>query len=301
MRRSVHAAILNTIESEEFDFDKTLRKLEAKFPNERNVALCSILAQEYQKRVKKTYGFQTSSAKRKEILKTYKAKLEAQKRGDPGTEYPEGIIVNIARKNKFSATLTARSLIAEFIPGNAPKNQLTQLLKDSSLISDRDLAYEVFKATLKDENYGFLSECIKSAIGCEYERRLKRHLRRLNFSYQDEHDLRAAGYDKTPDVKLDVPISVNGSIVNWIESKALFGDEENHTTYLNEQLWSYWNRFGPGLVIYWCGYLRHLDWSTEHGILVRDSFPSDSEIVTFDPLSDLFEDFHTDSDQDQAE
>ena len=67
---------------------------------------------------------------------------------------------------------------------------------------------------------------------------------------QDEHDLRSGGYDKTPDVKLDVPIAVNGSVVNWIESKALFGDDENHTAYLNEQLWSYWNRWAQVLCLH---------------------------------------------------
>lgn len=57
-----------------------------------------------------------------------------------------------------------------------------------------------------------------------------------------EDQLRARGYDKTPDVKLDTPCAVDGFIVNWVESKAVFGDQATHDQYAKDQYLKYWNR-----------------------------------------------------------
>lgn len=64
-------------------------------------------------------------------------------------------------------------------------------------------------------------------------------LRELGISYQSEDDLRAAGFSKTPDVKLDAPIGVRGRMVNWIDSKASFGDEHIHKSQGSDQFQRY--------------------------------------------------------------
>ena len=53
-------------------------------------------------------------------------------------------------------------------------------------------------------------------IGHDYENKAKRSLERLGLSYQDEDELREKGYDKTPDIKLDIPFAYNGYVINWI-------------------------------------------------------------------------------------
>lgn len=102
-----------------------------------------------------------------------------------------------------------------------------------------------------------------------------------NIAFRNEEHLRLRGYDKTPDIKLEVPIAVNGYVINWIESKARFGNMEVHQKYIKEQFLSYWNRFGSGLVIYWFGFLESLNKSTEKKFIIMDHFPEN--ITYMDP------------------
>ena len=76
-------------------------------------------------------------------------------------------------------------------------------------------------------------------------------MRIKNIPFETEDDLRRKGYSKTPDVRLLVPIALplpNGKhqIINWIDSKAMFGDYYAFHQNKN-QLTGYLNRFGPGI------------------------------------------------------
>jgi len=154
------------------------------------------------------------------------------------------------------------------------RSEINRLLRDTTQIDDRDLAYEVYLCTIHDDHYGPMPDTIKQSIGQEYELILKDKLDELGVTYVPENDLRQHGFDKTPDFKLETPIAIEGRVVNWIESKALFGDEETHQTYLKEQLMSYMNRFGPGLVLYFLGFVDTLEANTVPGIFIRDHFPN---------------------------
>ena len=78
-----------------------------------------------------------------------------------------------------------------------------------------------------------------SRIGGEHEQKIKDRLRALDIPFVDKHVLRSRGYDKTPDVKLEVPIAVGRRVINLIQGSLLFGDREAHEGYLRDQFWSY--------------------------------------------------------------
>lgn len=85
--------------------------------------------------------------------------------------------------------------------------------------------------------------CDLRSLGQQYEIRLHKEAVQLGLAFRDEEYLRKFGYDKTPDLKLEVPVAVDGFVINWIESKALFANEEVHKDYMNSQYLSYWNRY----------------------------------------------------------
>ncbi len=190
MKRSVYKEIVRVIEQEEWDFEETHKTLKNKFPDVKSDTLRSILNQEYQKHVKKTHHYQTSEHKRRESFATYKSKASA-------VPYKRGIIIEIAKKNRFSPAQTAKIILEEHLKsvnGVEPqKSVVSNYLKNTGLIQDGKLAFEVSMAIMKDDTYGYPAECIKSSIGHEYERKAKRGLLNLGLTYQDENELRAKG------------------------------------------------------------------------------------------------------------
>jgi len=269
-----------------FDFDVVLGELMHQFPGEREDSIRSILAQEYQRQIKRGFKESHSAGNKRKMYQQYK---EAVERGDA-----EGVVVRLAREAGTSAALTARTVLEEWlslqreegegrVDDKVVKQQVGRLMRDTTLLGDGRLAYEVWLATIEDHSYGPFAEAIKGSVGEEHEQKIKDILKEKDIPYCDEHVLRGQGYDKTPDIKLEIPLALEegGHIINWIESKALFGDPESHSGYLKDQFWSYWNRFGPGMVIYWAGYVKQLDVHRAQGIVLCDHFPE--KIIRYQP------------------
>lgn len=163
------------------------------------------------------------------------------------------------------------------------KQDVNKTLKKPELLRAENsrLASEVHLCNILDDDYGPLSDIIKQSIGHEKEVFLKRRAKELNLVFKDEDQMRAEGFDKTPDLRLEIPVVIDGVVIHWIESKASFGDESTHSVYLKDQFWSYQNRFGPGIVIYWFGFIAELDVNRGKGVLLYDHLPEN--FIQFDP------------------
>jgi len=189
-------------------------------------------------------------------------------------------ILSISQSINISPCLISRMIIELQLIDQDPdlstsqiKSEVTKCIKDTSFIEDKRLRWEVDQCIKYDDNYSPLVERVRHMIGVEYEQQLNLKLSELGIPFKTESEMRKLGMPKTPDVKLEVPIVVSGNVINWIESKASFGDEYTHKLYLQEQFWGYCNRYGPGLVIYWFGFIDELDIFKDKGIMLIDHFP----------------------------
>ncbi len=154
---------------------------------------------------------------------------------------------------------------------------------------DPFLAMNVKVCVLSDDICSPKAEYTKQLIGAQKEQELIQKLRSLKISFMMEKCMRNLGFPKTPDVLLSVPIAIDGTVINWVESKAFFGDPYQHDRYLKKQYWAYHNRFGPGLVVYWFGYVHELATPLlqQSGILLRssmDGFDRPGAITRIEPI-----------------
>jgi CDAN1-interacting nuclease 1 len=197
------------------------------------------------------------------------------------------VILHMSINNKFSPLGLSRILLNEKYK-SSDKSEISDMLRDPNLIPDSLMAANIGFCLYNDNQEGILTDAIRKCVGEEYELKLKQYARYAGLEFYDEGDLRRTGYDKTPDLKLAIPCLYKGKVIHWIESKALFGDLYVHQKYIRDQLTSYSNRFGAGLVIYWFGYLDQIINVPEngHNIFIADEFPNEFELelLKFDHL-----------------
>ncbi|XP_053674545.1 CDAN1-interacting nuclease 1 [Anopheles nili] len=249
-------------------------ELENKFPEYSADTLGSIIAKEVVQKVKSNHS--KLSANAESLVKEYQTIAKETRAHD--------VIQKMAVKLTIPSMVLCRIILGH-IYQTAPRGEVAEMLRMPDLISDSLLAVNVGYCLYSENMDGPVTDIVRRCIGEEYEIRLKKLARDAGMFFYDEGDLRRTGYDKTPDLKMAVPFIFRGKVVNWIESKASFGDMDSHKRYIKDQLASYGNRFGPGIVIYWFGYLESIADCPENGssVIVTDGFPKmdEMEFLTF--------------------
>lgn len=184
---------------------QSLRKLKQRFPSQSQATLLSIFSQEYQKHIKRTHAkHHTPEA----IENYYQRYLNGVGRNGAAP-----VLLELANEVDYAPSLMARIILERFLQGHEQtppsKSVINNMLRDPSQIPDGVLANQVYQCIVNDCCYGPLVDCIKHAIGYEHEVLLRDLLLKKNLSFLDEDQLRAKGYDKTPDFILQVPVGLD--------------------------------------------------------------------------------------------
>lgn len=165
--------------------------------------------------------------------------------------------VEISRYYKFPPILTMMLIFQE---NRTSKKQFWEYIRDPDLLESPVAAAEVRDAVKRDIVYSPEANDRQKERGQWGEGLLQGWLDSQGIEYMTENDIRdEEGSSKTPDCLLKEPMMYNGRIIRWIESKASFGDSVEFRFNSRKQLIPYTEIFGPGVVVYWTGYVNGME------------------------------------------
>ena len=168
------------------------------------------------------------------------------------------------------------------------RDMALQWLKKPALILSKScdsalLQQQVNVCFENDDTFGPLLDQSRRNAGMHYESILAQHLLAAGARFLNDGAMKAVRLSKTPDALLVTPLVVAGVTLRWVESKGLFGDPDTMAHHVESQLLSYCDRYGPGLVIYWLGFVADTAESimdTHRSIVIRDSFPVNATLLS---------------------
>jgi hypothetical protein len=164
-------------------------------------------------------------------------------------------LLSIARKWRFPPMLTGLLLFQEM---GYSKKQFWKFVREPECTKNPRIKREIEEITREDMVYSPWASEVQCQRGHWGEKKLQDWLDSKSITYRTEKDLRGE-YPKTPDCLLDKPMKINGWKVNWIESKASFGDKIEVRKNVRNQLSPYVELFGHGIVVYWFGHVEEID------------------------------------------
>jgi hypothetical protein len=138
------------------------------------------------------------------------------------------------------------------------KKEIKKCIENPDEVDDEVLKRIIWKSVFTDYIYSPIAVRNQFARGRLGELIIHQWLENRGYEFKTEKELRKESI-KTPDFYFSEPISVRGEDINWIESKALFGDPKTHWVYWKKQYSKYIELFGNGFVVYWFGKVYELN------------------------------------------
>ncbi len=164
-------------------------------------------------------------------------------------------LLHLSEKWRFPPILTGLLIFQE---NGFSKKQFWKYVREPECISNPRIKREIVEITQADMIYSPWGNEIQYKRGAWGENKLHEWLNSNGITYRTEKDLRGL-YPKTPDCLLDEPMKINGWTINWIESKASFGDRVEFNKNIRGQLSQYVDLFGHGIVVYWFGHVDEVE------------------------------------------
>jgi hypothetical protein len=186
-------------------------------------------------------------------------------------------MIDIAREWSFPPVLMGQLLLKEL---QLPRKQVWGCFLNPQSAPTPRLRHEIEELLPEDMVYSPQGMELQRERGRKGEARLYMWLEKHGIGYRTEKELRGK-YPKTPDALLADPIIFYGQKLQWIESKANFGDDVELRKNLRRQLAPYTELFGEGAVVYWYGYVEGAD--SPPGILLWDARTLERLTPTVEP------------------
>jgi hypothetical protein len=191
-----------------------------------------------------THRVTRDATRRFYVVKRQMPQLAAQwRRGRP--------MIEIAREWKFPPVLLGQQMLGEL---GIPRKKVWGTFLHPDSAPDARIRREVEVLLESDMIYSPRGMELQRERGRKGEERMQTWLDKHGIGFRTEKDLRGK-YTKTPDALLDEPIVIFGQKIQWLESKANFGDDVELRKNLKRQLGPYTELFGEGAVVYWYGYV----------------------------------------------
>ena len=179
-------------------------------------------------------------------------------------------MLEISKMCSLAPTLCASFILAE---KGFSKVRFRELVRNVPAIKDERIRKELAEALEADFVYSEKAHIEQKARGIAHEKKIEHWLRENGFQFWTEQD--RAGAEKTPDFLLKKTVVIEGKEIHWFESKAYFADGVEIKKSYNKQFKHYVELFGPGIVVYWWGFVEDAVLPPEikrHIIFVDGSF-----------------------------